>query len=209
MSQSTEHRTRGPRGKADGGAPRRADAERNITAILDAALLCLNRGTDATMTDIAKAAGVGRVTLYGHFNSREAILDALLARSIGEADAMFAELDLDSGSADGALVRLLHAPWLLGRYRGLYAAATRDLGPQKVRRLHDKVFGRIERLVARGRDEGAFRTDLPLDWLVAAMYALAHAAITEIDADRVSGEHGAELLTITILDLLEAGKTRR
>ncbi|MGH3417280.1 MAG: TetR/AcrR family transcriptional regulator [Actinocrinis sp.] len=209
MPQSTERGPRGARVKPGGAAPRRADAERNITAILDAALLCLSHGTDATMTDIAKAAGVGRVTLYGHFNSREAILDALLARSIGEADATFAQLDLESGPAADAVVRLLGAPWLLGRYRGLYAAATRDLGPQKVRQLHDQVFGRIERLIARGRDEGAFRTDLPLDWLIASVYALAHAAITEIDQDRVTSERGAHLLTVTILDLLKADDARR
>ena len=58
--------------------------------------------------------------------------------------------------------RLLHAPWIFGRYQGLLAAATAHLGPEKVRRLHEQVFARIEAVVARGRDAGEFRTDLPL-----------------------------------------------
>ena len=59
------------------GRERRADARRNIAAILDAALLCLARDPDASIADIAQAAGVGRVTLYGHFKSRADLIDAV------------------------------------------------------------------------------------------------------------------------------------
>ena len=133
-----------------GGAPgrrpsrearrRRADHHR----VLDAALQCFAGSPDATVTEIAKAAGVGRVTVYGHFDSLHAIVDALLVRSLSEADATFAALDLESGTAGEAIDRLLHAPWILGRYQGLLAAATAHLGPDKVRRLHEQVFARIE-----------------------------------------------------------------
>ena len=50
--------------------PQRADARRNVAAILDAAVLCLTRNPDASIADIAEAAGVGRVTVYGHFKTR-------------------------------------------------------------------------------------------------------------------------------------------
>lgn len=181
---------------------KRADAERTITAILDAALECFGAGPDATVTEIAKAAGVGRVTVYGHFDSLESIVDAVLVRSLAEADAAFAALDLESGTAAEAVNRLLHAPWIFGRYRGLLAAATAHLGPEKVRRLHDQVFARIEAVVARGRDAGEFRTDLPLPWMMASVYALAHAALAEADAGRVGREEAAELLSTTLLGLL-------
>ena len=49
---------------------RRADAQRNVQRILDAAVACLAERPNATMADIAKVAGLGRVTLYGHFSSR-------------------------------------------------------------------------------------------------------------------------------------------
>ena len=203
MPDSTSQRPRGADRPAR-TAPRRADAERSITAILDAALRCFNQGPDATITEIAKEAGVGRVTVYGHFDSREAVLDALLTRSLAEADAAFADLDLESGPAAEALDRLLHAPWLLGRYGGLYTAATRHLGPAKVRQLHDRVFTRIQAVIERGRTDGEFRTDLPLDWLVSVIYALAHAAVTEVDTGRMSGPQVADLLSVTLLDLLRA-----
>lgn len=188
-----------------GGRPaKRADAERTITAILDAALQSFATSPDATVTEIAKAAGVGRVTVYGHFDSLPAIVDALLARSLDEADATFADLDLESGTAAEAVDRLLHAPWLLGRYQGLLAAATRHLGPEKVRGLHDQVFARIEAVVVRGRESGEFRTDLPLPWVMASVYALAHAAVGEADAGRVERAEVADLLSRTLLDLLRS-----
>lgn len=193
MADKTDERPR---------SPKRADAERTITAILDAALLCFGSSPDATVTEIAKAAGVGRVTVYGHFDSLPAIVDALLVRSLSEADTTFATLDLESGTASEALDRLLHAPWILGRYQGLLTAATVHLGPDKVRRLHDQVFARIEAVIARGRDAAEFRTDLPLPWLMASIYALAHAALTEADAGRLSREDSADLLSTTLLGLL-------
>ena len=53
------------------GTPKlRADARRNIELILDAAEACLTRNPDASMSDIAAEAGLGRVTIYGHFTSR-------------------------------------------------------------------------------------------------------------------------------------------
>lgn len=220
MAETSKKRARGARegagagtgsgtgAKAERPAGRRADAERSITAILDAALRCFSYGPDATITEIAKEAGVGRVTVYGHFDSREAILDALLTRSLGEADAAFAELGLESGPAGEALDRLLHAPWLLGRYRGLYAAATRHLGPAKVRRLHDQVFSRIEAVIDRGRGAGEFRTDLPLEWLANVIYALAHAALTEVDEGRVSGPEAADLLAATVRSVMAAPRAR-
>jgi AcrR family transcriptional regulator len=53
-------------------APRaqRADARRNIAAILEAATDCLARDPEMSIAGIAAAAGVGRITLYGHFKTR-------------------------------------------------------------------------------------------------------------------------------------------
>jgi TetR/AcrR family transcriptional repressor of mexCD-oprJ operon len=204
MADKTDKRPRSrPEDSAAGGRPaKRADAERTITAILDAALECFAGSPDATVTEIAKAAGVGRVTVYGHFDSLPAILDALLIRSLAEADATFAGLNLESGTATDAVNRLLHAPWIFGRYQGLLTAATTHLGPEKVRRLHTQVFARIEAVVARGREAGEFRTDLPLPWMMASIYALAHAALAEADAGRLGREESVDLLSTTLLGLL-------
>jgi AcrR family transcriptional regulator len=75
--------------------PMRADARRNYDKILATArIVFTERGTDASLDDIAKRAGVGPGTLYRHFPTREALVDALMQdwtdRVSADADAAIA-----------------------------------------------------------------------------------------------------------------------
>jgi TetR/AcrR family transcriptional regulator, mexCD-oprJ operon repressor len=184
---------------------RRADAERNIAAILEAGLACLSRNPDASVAEVAQAAGVGRVTLYGHFPSRQALVDAVLAHAIRQAHAVLDAEAIDHGPASDALSRLIRSSWpILAQHRSLLAAAQRDLRPARIRRHHDQAMARVERLIARGQDEGDFRTDLPRPWLVATFYSLMHAAAEEVDAGRLDPAQAGGVLATTILAALAA-----
>jgi AcrR family transcriptional regulator len=210
MSTSTDRRHNGSRAAAPlqtarggGAGRRRADAQRSITAILDAALDCFVEDPDVSMTAIARAAGVGRVTLYAHFPSREALLDAVLERAVAGADAALAQEDLDGVPAPEALEQLLRSSWeILDRHRRLMVAAARHLGPVRLRERHTRVLARVERLIARGQDEGAFRTDVPRDWLVTVTYSLLHAAAEEVNAQRLPSSRAASVLASTLLPAL-------
>ena len=81
----------------------RADARRNIAAILDAAEDCLVRNPEATVAEIAKAAGVGRVTLYGHFPTRADLVEAVFRRVTERADEALDSTDT-SGDPVAAVV---------------------------------------------------------------------------------------------------------
>jgi AcrR family transcriptional regulator len=59
--------------------PLRADAQRNYDKILETARQSFReRGADASLDEIAKRAGVGPGTLYRHFPTREALIDAVM-----------------------------------------------------------------------------------------------------------------------------------
>src|SRR5690348_8100542 len=88
----------------------RADARRNIAAILDAATDCLARDPEVSIADIAVAAGVGRITLYGHFRTRADLIDAVMVRTVERADAILDATDTSGDPAD-ALARLVASSW--------------------------------------------------------------------------------------------------
>jgi TetR/AcrR family transcriptional regulator, mexCD-oprJ operon repressor len=201
-------------GAAPGGAPpplpsrRRADAERNIEAILDAAQICFRRDPAASMTEVARTAGVGRVTLYGHFPSREALLQAVFERTLHRANTALETVDVDDGPADEALVRLIDSSWrILDEHRSLLAAALDHLGQDWVRERHADALARAERLIARGQADGVFARDLPLAWLVTTFYTLMHAAAQEADQGTLPPETAPAVLTRTLLSALAAPPT--
>jgi AcrR family transcriptional regulator len=188
--------------RADSGQ-RRADAQRSIAAILDAALACLARGPEVNMVEIARTAGVGRVTLYGHFPSKEALVDAVVAHAIGRANAALDAVDLDHGSAPQAMSRLAASSWqILNQHRQLMAAGQRHLGPAQMRAHHDQAMTRVEQLIARGQSDGDVRTDLPRDWLVTTFYALLHAAAEDANAGRLDPAHAGDIVAATIISAL-------
>src|ERR1700746_2384074 len=66
----------------------RADARRNHDAILAAAKsVFAQAGTDAPMEDVARAAGVGKGTLYRRFPTREHLFAAILQDRVDELEA--------------------------------------------------------------------------------------------------------------------------
>jgi TetR/AcrR family transcriptional regulator, mexCD-oprJ operon repressor len=178
---------------------RRADARRNIDAILDAATSCLGRQPDASIDEIARAAGVGRVTLYNHFSSRAQLVDAVLTRAIARGNEALSSVNL-TGDPLGALERLINASWHeVDRARRLLHAAQRELSPARIRELHDEPAARAEELVTRGRAEGVFRTDLPTPWLVALLHNVMHGAADEIHAGRLDPDRAADYIYATVV----------
>jgi TetR/AcrR family transcriptional repressor of mexCD-oprJ operon len=198
MAHTTEH------GGRKAGTRKRADAERNIAAIITAATECFARDPDASMTDIAKAAGLGRVTLYAHFPSREQLLRTVLAETIAESTGIIEAASPDEGPPAEAFARMIRSCWpLLSRFGSLHAAAQRALPADEVRRRHDQPMAHVERIIARGQAEGAFRTDLPVQWLVTTVYTLLHAAADEAAAGRLATEAVGEILEKTLLAALK------
>src|SRR5271157_4923393 len=75
----------------------RSDARRNYASIVAAAQLVIaEQGTQASLRDVARRAGVGLGTLYRHFPTREALLEALLRTGFDEQTARAAELETSS-----------------------------------------------------------------------------------------------------------------
>jgi AcrR family transcriptional regulator len=176
---------------------RRADAERSVAAILDSAVTCLAVSPDASMTDIARAAGVGRVTLYGHFASRDELRSAAIDHIVGQVHAAFDVLDLERRPPAEALEQVLRGSWrAIERHRALFIAVMHGPDHAAMPR-HQEIFGRIEQIIIRGQADGVFRTDLPRSWLVAACMGLVHAAVSYADTGH-SPDDAVDALIATV-----------
>lgn len=186
----------------------RADARRNRAAILAAAIQCLGRNPEASVGEIAREAGVGRVTLYGHFATRTELVDAAFVEAIEEGERALSAVDLQ-GDAEQALVRLIGTSWtLVDRFRSLLLAAQGVLPPGRIRSLHERPMERMHGLVTRGQRDGVFRSDLPASWLVGTIHSVMHGATEESNEGRLDPDDAARFISATVVAALAAANAR-
>lgn len=182
--------------------PKRADALRNIEAIIDAATRLLAVNPDVSVNEIAKEAGVGRITLYGHFDSRAALLSEVADRAIAHTEHELAAVDL-SGDPRDALGRLLEASWRLAhRFGTLVIAASQVLSPAQLRRAHAEPASRVRALVERGRDAGEFRDDVSIDWQLSVVQAVLHGASAAVHRGEITADEAPVLVRDTVIAAL-------
>jgi AcrR family transcriptional regulator len=175
--------------QTDATAPkrRRADAERNIATITQAALEALASDPDASMADIARRAGVVRATIYMHFPTREALLDAVMDHAVDQVAQAIRAAEPERGEPKEALERVLLATWKqLSQFHSVLQININRLSAKELHRRHLPMTTQIVPLLERGQAEGVFRTDASATWLIAAVRAIVHTASTELQAGRLS-----------------------
>jgi TetR/AcrR family transcriptional repressor of mexCD-oprJ operon len=178
---------------------RRAIAERNVQSILDAAEALLQDGDATSIAAVAARAGVSRVTVYAHFASREAILEAVVERAVARAANAFDAATSGASSAVEALDRAIGASWVeLSRNAAIAEAAAAQLSPDALRSTHESGHAHARRMFEAGVERGEFRSDVPVGWLVSVYHALLHAAGDDVRAGRLDNASALHALTTTM-----------
>ena len=154
----------------------RADAKKNHDHLLVIARgVVTQQGADASLRDVARRAGVGLGTLYRHFPTREALLEALLRASFDELAARAAELETSSSPGD-ALVSWLHdCAACAHKYRGVVAlmmAAIED-SESALHASCVEMRAAGTQLLVRAQAAGVARTDIDGTDLFALVGAVA------------------------------------
>jgi AcrR family transcriptional regulator len=174
---------------------------RTPAAILATAAHLLAERRDASMSDIAVAAGVGRATLYRYFPTREALLNALADDALGEVAARIAAAGLDQVPVPEALQRLLRALLAVGdRYVILLDENTALRGRDTADDAHQDVVAPMQTLFQRGQDDGTLRRDLDAAVLVQLFGGLVLAAINASLPRTLGVEQAATLTGSMFLD---------
>lgn len=180
---------------------RRADAERNITSIINAGLEALAGDPDASMAEIARRAGVVRATVYMHFPTRESLLDAVMEHAVGQVAQATSGAEPTRGEPEEALERVLRATWhKLSDFHTLLAINTSRLSAKELNRRHQPVMTLFVPLIERGQEKGAFRGDLPVAWHLAMIRAIAHAASAEVRSGRIEESSVEDAMIATVMN---------
>jgi AcrR family transcriptional regulator len=156
----------------------RADARRNRARVLEAARVAFGaEGSNVSLDEIARRAGVGAGTVYRHFATKEALFEAVVVDRLAAlaADARALSNDAEPGPAVFAFIERLARESAQKRdvvEAFARAGATVHLGvAPAVQELADA----LDETLRRAQTGGAVRTDIGVDDLIAVASAAAFA----------------------------------
>ncbi|MFI9601007.1 MULTISPECIES: TetR/AcrR family transcriptional regulator [Streptomyces] len=180
------------------GNTSRADVNRRH--ILDVALAELLRDPDASMDQIARAAGVVRRTVYGHFPSREALISTLVDEAVLALAAAHAAGREGVEDPAEAVARSVLALWpIADRYRLLVALAQRTVTMQGIRERLAPVRDSCAEVLQRGLDQGVFSSALPAPALAYVHEQIVFALMEAVNDDLLAAHEAGRSAAVTVL----------
>ncbi|MGW8066346.1 TetR/AcrR family transcriptional regulator [Streptomyces ziwulingensis] len=189
--------------------PQRRNARSNRARILATARRELGRNPDTTLEELARAAGVVRRTLFGHFPGRAALLEALAEEAsevLRSAMAAGAERVGPEEPAERALAYFVLLMWPVGdRYRMLLALARHDLGVERVSEILAPARAEVTAILERGQRDGAFPAHLPAAVLSAGLEAMTVALLEQVNAGALEDDG----TRVAVAQLIAAGVPER
>ncbi|MFG2228311.1 TetR/AcrR family transcriptional regulator [Streptomyces sp. NPDC048644] len=200
MATETAGRRTAGQGTAGAVRPMRADARRNYERLLaEARTAFIEHGTDTSLEDIARRAGVGIGTLYRHFPHRTSLMGAVFQSEVDALLAHAREL-ADAPQPCHALVEWLraiidHASTYRGLSRALMAASADDSSGMARCSVPMREAGGA--LLARAQQAGAVRPDVNIADLMQLTNGIALAVEESPDDPKLADR----LLTLTLSGL--------
>jgi AcrR family transcriptional regulator len=159
------------------GRKLRADAQRNRERILEVAKEAFSRfGANTSLDDIAKQAGVGPGTLYRHFPTRSALLEAVYRTEVGKLVAAERKFAADKPPVEALRAwMLLYVDYIAAKQLIAPALDTMVGGASKVfEASYTQVHGAIRALVKRAAQSGGVRRDVDAVDLFRALVGVAY-----------------------------------
>ncbi|XXX81421.1 helix-turn-helix domain-containing protein [Sorangium sp. So ce134] len=178
----------------------RGDAQRNRDGLLAAAVDAFARDPAASLEGIARAAGVGIGTLYRHYPTRDALVEAVFRTEIEALCAVAPKLHAKhpadmalSRFLDMLIDRVLSNPGMVQAIRAVIAPGGTSMSESRA-----MLAAALEPIVEAGRADGLLRADITVDDFLAAKVAVIAAR----------PEYARRLATILLDGLRSPGSSR-
>jgi TetR/AcrR family transcriptional regulator, mexCD-oprJ operon repressor len=182
-------------------APRPALQQRVAAAILDgAAQMFAHGGEQASMNEVAEAAGVARATVYRYFPNREALLDELAQTALRDVDVRLAAARIDAVPPDEGVARAVRSLVDVGN---LFVVLARERQRSGANRFERGLVEPLRQLIERGQASGDIRDDITGARLTESLIGLLVGMLTS------TPPLGREDMTATITGLFLDGARAR
>lgn len=150
-------------------------------ALLMATASVLARNPGASLSEIARQAGIGRATLYRHFPSRDVLIRELAMEAIAAIDAVTADVTAQNLPTDQALLEFLRGVVPLGDRFHFLMIETSAYNDPTVKAAYDRQLNELDAFVGQLKQDGVIASELPNAWVTSVMDALIWAAWSAVN----------------------------
>ena len=177
--------------------PRHTIRPRSLEAICEAAIRLLNADSGVTMTEIAKASGVGRATLHRHFKDKNDLIQTLSARCMEEMNAAVLATDSTDKPAVDRLHAMLKSAIPLGDHYAFLSFERME--GEDLQSAYQEQLNWTTALIEQLKTEQAIAEDIPTSWAVTQVDQVIWTAWTAVWKSELTPVDAADLALRTLL----------
>ncbi|MCR3753134.1 TetR/AcrR family transcriptional regulator [Lentzea californiensis] len=157
----------------------RADATRNIQAVLRAAARVFAADPLARIADVAEAAGVDKRTVYRRFDSREDLLLAVYRARLDELESLIDATSSDDRPVRDALLAFAEGGVRLSRD---WPVDIRAVADPAIGQRREELDARMDEFLRRAEQAGVIAAGLPARWSLRTLQTQLHTVAQEMPA---------------------------
>jgi len=178
--------------------PLDARAKRSQQSLLRAGLELLNTNGEASLSDIANHAGVGRTTLYRQYETREKLISAIAIYCLETIEEASAPIESQAKSAMEA-IRLLFEQLmpLTQEFQFLLNLEQLVENDPEVTAINKKQKQEMIELLEYGKTHGEFNSSLPNAWLLNLIESLFYIGWLQQKNEGASAQEAAKLAFVS------------
>ncbi len=187
-----------------------ARVERSRIALMGTGMALLIERPNASLSEIATRAGVGRTTLYRQFKTREQLIQAIAARCLEELETATAPIESRARSHTEAIELCFALLMPLSdrlRFLALFWGVAEQ--SREVAALDARQTSRLGALIEGAKQEGSIDAGLPSRWVLDLIDGLLSVAWKLVDVNGYSPKEAADLVARTLFDGIGTGGGHR